>query len=179
MFYSIYSQVALAALLLSCGFAIWKGNEAVRAGAILILATWFVTLAASAATHSYVPAIAFLASDAVLAVGLLFLAVRYSNWWIGAAMLLQAISLSLHAAYFAAAKAELSHHVLRLYIEGKNIASMAMLPIIVAATIACMRRQARQPAHGRARASAPSPRRSAMQTAPAAAARGPTPAPGS
>jgi hypothetical protein len=136
MFQSIYSQVALVALVLSCGFAVWKGNDAVRAGAILIVATWFVTLMASAITRSYVPAIAFLASDAVLALGLLFLAVRYSNWWIGAAMMLQAIGLSLHAAYFAAEKADLSHHVLRLYIEGKNIASMAMLPIIVAATIA-------------------------------------------
>jgi hypothetical protein len=141
MFQSIYSEIALVCLVLSCGFAIWKGTEAVRAGAILILAMWSLTLLASAVTRSYVPAIAFLASDAVLAVGLLFLAVRYSNWWIGAAMMLQAIGLSLHAAYFAAEKADLSHHVLRLYIEGKNIASMAMLPIIVAATIASILRR--------------------------------------
>src|ERR1700751_6088490 len=101
MFQSIYSQASLAALVVVCGLAIWKGNQARRAGAILIIATWLVTLAASAVTHSYVPATAFLASAGILAVGLLFLAVRYSNWWMGAAMLLQAIGLSLHAAYFA------------------------------------------------------------------------------
>jgi hypothetical protein len=150
MFQSIYSQVAFAALVLSCGFAIWKGNDAVRAGGVLILATWFVTLLASAITRSYVPAIAFLASDAVLAMGLLYLAIRYSNWWIGAAMLLQAIGLSLHAAYFAAEKTDLSHHMLRLYVEGKNFASAAMLAIIIAATIASILRRRSKTATARA-----------------------------
>ena len=136
MFQSLESQLSVVALLGCCGLALWKGGPAERGGAVLILATWLVTLIASAITRSYVPAVAFLASDAVLAAGLLILAIRYSNLWMGAAMLLQAIGLSLHAAYFAAEKADLSHHVLRLYIEGKNIASMAMLPIIVAAAIA-------------------------------------------
>jgi hypothetical protein len=135
MFQSLYSQIALAALLVVCGLAIWKGSEALRAGAVMILITWFVTLAASAVTRSYVPAVAFLASDGILAAGLLFLAVRYSNWWMGAAMLLQAIGLSLHAAYFAAEKSDLSRHTLWLYIAGKNVASLAMLLVILAATI--------------------------------------------
>src|SRR3569623_1521487 len=120
MFLSIYSQAALAALLVVCGLAIWKGNQALKADTILILGTWFVTLAASAITRSYVPAISFLASDGILAAGLLFLAVRYSNWWMGAAMLLQALSLALHAGYFAAERADLSKHVLRNYVLGKN-----------------------------------------------------------
>lgn len=136
MFQSLYSQIGLAALLASSGFAIWKGGEAVRAGAILIVVTWFVTLAASAITRSYVPAIAFLASDGILAVGLLFLAVRYSSWWMGVAMLLQSVSLALHAGYFAAERAELSSRLLRDYILGKNVASLAMLLVIFAATIA-------------------------------------------
>lgn len=145
MFQSLYSQVALAALLVVCGFAIWKGSEALRAGAVLIIATWFVTLAASAVTRSYVPATAFLASDGILAVGLLFLALRYSNWWMGAAMLLQSLSLALHAGYFAAERADLSAHVLRNYILGKNLASAAMLLVILAATAASvLRRRARR-----------------------------------
>ncbi len=142
MFQSIYSQASLAALVVVCGLAIWKGNQALRAGAILIIATWLVTLAASAVTHSYVPATAFLASDGILAVGLLFLAVRYSNWWMGAAMLLQAIGLSLHAAYFAAERADLSRHSLWLYIAGKNLASLAMLLVILVATFVTWGRRA-------------------------------------
>ena len=136
MFQSIYSQVALAALVVVSSFAIWKGSDAVRAGAVLIVVTWFVTLAASAITRSYVPAIAFLTSDGIMAVGLLFLAVRYSNWWMGAAMLLQSLALALHAGYFAAEQADLSAHVLRNYILGKNLASAGLLLIILAATFA-------------------------------------------
>lgn len=136
MFQSIYSQIALAALVVVSGFAVWKGSDAVRAGAVLIVVTWFVTLTASAVTRSYVPAVAFLASDGIMAVGLLFLAVRYSNWWMGAAMLLQSLALALHAGYFAAERADLSAHVLRNYILGKNLASAGLLLIILAATVA-------------------------------------------
>ena len=143
MFQSIISQVSLAALVLSCGFAIWKGSQAVRAGAVLILATWCVTLAASAITRSYVPAIAFLASDGIMAAGLLFLAVRYSNWWMGAAMLLQATALALHAAYFAAEGADLSPHVLHNYVLGKNLASGGLLLIIFLATVSNVLRRPR------------------------------------
>ena len=148
MFQSLYSQVALAALVVVCGFAIWKGSEALRAGAVLIIATWCVTLAASAVTRSYVPATAFLASDGILAVGLLFLAVRYSNWWMGAAMLLQSLSLALHAGYFAAEQADISAHVLRNYILGKNLASLAMLLVILAATIVSILRRGPREAAG-------------------------------
>jgi hypothetical protein len=146
MLQSIYSQAGLAGVLVVCGLAIWKGNQALRAGAILILVTWFVTLAASAITRSYVPAISFLASDGILAVGLLFLAVRYSNWWMGAAMMLQALSLALHAGYFAAERAELSHHVLHNYVLGKNLASLAMLLVILVATIVAARQRGRKAA---------------------------------
>ncbi len=152
MFQSIYSQIALAALVLCCGFAIWKGSHAVRAGAILIVATWLVTLAASAFTRSYVPATAFLASDGIMALGLLFLAVRYSNWWMGAAMMLQALALALHAGYFAAEQAELSRHVLRNYVLGKNLASAGLLLIILAATISNILRRPKTEAAQAARA---------------------------
>ncbi len=144
MFHSLYSQIALACLVLFCGFAIWKGSEAVRAGAVLIMVTWFVTLLASAVTRSYVPATAFLASDGIMAVGLLFLAVRYSNWWMGAAMLLQSLALALHAGYFAAERADLSAHVLRNYILGKNLASAGLLLLILAATVASLLQRRRQ-----------------------------------
>jgi hypothetical protein len=143
MFQSVTSQIGLGALVLTCGFAIWKGSEAVRAGAVLILATWFVTLIASAVTRSYVPAIAFLASDGIMAAGLLFLAVRYSNWWMGTAMLLQAITLALHAGYFAAERDDLNRHVLHNYVLGKNLASGGLLLIILTATLSNVLRRSR------------------------------------
>jgi len=144
MFQSVYSQVALGFLVLSCGFAIWKGDTAERASACLIAAMWLLTLLASSITRSYLPAISFLASDGLLALGLLILAVRFSSWWLGAAMLLQAVALALHAGYFAAEKADLSYQILWDYVAGKNIASVLMLIIIMAATVASIRKRAKK-----------------------------------
>lgn len=146
MFLSLQSQLSVVALFVCCGVAAWKGGPAERGGAVMIVGAWFFTLVASAVTRSYVPAIAFLASDAVLAAGLLLLAIRFSSLWMGAAMLLQATSLSLHAAYFAAEKADISPHILRLYIGGKNAASLAMLPVILAAGLVAWARRSRKAA---------------------------------
>jgi hypothetical protein len=136
MFHSFYSQLSIVALVLCCAFAIWKGGLAERAGALLIATTWIVTLVASAVTQSYMPATAFLASDGIMAVGLLILAIRYSSLWMGVAMLVQATVLSFHAAYFAADQAEISKKVLHFYVMGKNLGSIGLLVIILAATFA-------------------------------------------
>jgi hypothetical protein len=143
MFHSFYSQLSIVALVLCCGFAIWKGGLAERAGALLIATTWIVTLVASAATQSYMPATAFLTSDAIMAIGLLFLAVRYSSWWMGVAMLVQAAVLSFHAAYFGADQTEISKKVLHFYVMGKNLASIGLLVIILAATVASIIKRSR------------------------------------
>jgi hypothetical protein len=143
MFQSLESQLSFVALFVCCGLAVWKGGPAERSGALLILVTWLGSTVIQALAKAYILPILFLASDAVLAAGLLILAIRYSSLWMGAAMLLQAIGLSLHAAYFAAEKADLSRHTLWLYIAGKNLASFAMLLVILAAGIAAWRRRSR------------------------------------
>jgi hypothetical protein len=139
MVHKLYSEAALAAMLFVCGFAIWKGDRAERAGALLIAATWVVTLVASAITQRYAEATAFLASDGLMAVGLLILAIRYSSLWMGAAMLVQAVVLSFHAAWFTAVQATdqaaVSKSTLQLYILGKNLGSILLLVIILAATV--------------------------------------------
>ena len=66
-------------------------------------------------------------------------------------MLLQAVSLSFHAAYFAADQAEMSKKLLHFYVMGKNLSSMAMLLVILIATIFSWRQRARL---GRTRARA-------------------------
>ena len=141
MFQSIGSQLGFVALFVCCGLGLWKGGPAERSGAVMILVTWIGSTVIQAMAKAYVLPLVFLASDAVLAVGLLFLAIRFSSLWLGAAMLLQAIGLSLHAAYFAADKSDINVYALWLYIAGKNAASGAMLLVILAATIASMRRR--------------------------------------
>ena len=142
--HQLYAQLSLLALLATCGLAMWKGAMAERAGAAMILGTWLVTLIASAnAPHNALPAMVFLISDAVLAVGLLLLAIRYSSWWLGAAMLLQAIGLGVNAVYFAADKSEIHLPGMRLYVLGKNLASGAMLVVLLSATIASVIKRSR------------------------------------
>ena len=157
MAHFLYTQISIVALVVICGLAVWKGSTPVRMGGVLILAAWIVTLIAAfvAGEHHLAP-ISFLISDAILAAGLLILAVRFSSWWMGAAMLLQAVSLSFHAAYFAADKAEISFALEDLYVLGKNLASVAMLIVLLTATIAGMVKSRRtRPAAARAAAAPP------------------------
>jgi len=159
MLHSLYVQAATLALALCCGLAIWKGGPAERAGALLILVTWAFTLIVSVSADGYHPPVAlYLISDAILAMGLLVLAIRYSNLWMGAAMLLQALGLSFHAAYFGTDSSELGVAAKRLYILGMNLASVTMLLVLLVATIIAMIKR------GRAKAAALAP------VAPAAAA---------
>lgn len=151
MFQSLESQLSFVALFGCCGVAMWKGGPAERSGAMMIMVAWLGATVIQAAAKAYVLPVAFLASDAALAAGLLLLAIRYSSLWMGAAMLLQAIGLALHAAYFAAEKADLSRHILWLYVAGKNLASFAMLLVILAAGLMAWFQRSR-------RAAAPSAR---------------------
>jgi hypothetical protein len=144
MFQSVESQLGFVALFVCCGLALWKGGPAERSGAVMILVTWLGSTVIQAMAKAYILPIVFLASDAVLAAGLLFLAIRLSSLWLGAAMLLQAIGLSLHAAYFAAEKADLDRHTLWLYVAGKNLASFAMLLVILGAGLVAWRKRSRR-----------------------------------
>ena len=150
MFQSLESQLSFLALFVCCGLALWKGGPAERSGAILILVTWLGSTVIQAIAKAYILPIVFLASDALLAAGLLLLAIRYSNLWMGAAMLLQAIGLSLHAAYFAADKSDLGPYAVWLYVAGKNFASVAMLLVILSAAIVAWRKRSRQVAASQA-----------------------------
>ncbi len=53
----------------------------------------------------------------------------------GAAMMLQALGLSFHAAYFNADKAEIDQYTLYFYVMGKNISSAAMLLVLIIGTL--------------------------------------------
>jgi len=54
------------------------------------------------------------------------------------------VVLALHAGYFAAEKTDLSRRILWDYVAGKNIASVLLLVIIVAATATSTRKRVRR-----------------------------------
>ncbi|WP_269716077.1 hypothetical protein [Caulobacter sp. NIBR2454] len=79
---------------------------------------------------------ALLALDGILAVALLFLAMRYGRAWLGAAMLLQGIQFSLHAYYFVG---EREHDL--TYSLVNNLVTIAILVAIIVGTFGAMRRR--------------------------------------
>jgi hypothetical protein len=92
--------VALIAFsVLSCVFAFLRGDEPERIGAGVIFANLLLTLGGQAFISESVFSIAQLTLDAVTALALLVLAVRYASLWLGAVMMLYALQFALHAFY--------------------------------------------------------------------------------
>lgn len=93
-------------LLGVCLWAISRGGQAERVGALLILTA--ALLSAGGDLFAYAHGlrehpsflVGRLAADAFLALGFLALSIRYASLWLGGAMLLQAGQFSLQAAYF-------------------------------------------------------------------------------
>jgi hypothetical protein len=116
----------------------WRGGLAERMGALLMLVgsilVWVIHLVAPASVQS----LALLIGEAGLAVGFLLLAMRFLSPWLGVAMLLQAIQFSLHAYYIIGEK---PHDY--LYKLVNNINTVAILFVILAATLLTWRRQSR------------------------------------
>jgi signal transduction histidine kinase len=91
-----------------CLFALTKGDAPERFGAAVILANM---LAATIFELAWRSQIALLAIDALTAVLLLVIAVRYASFWLGAVMLLYALQFALHAFYFVAERPRDALHV--------------------------------------------------------------------
>jgi len=86
-------------LWLAMAFALWKGDRAVRIAAVVILLLDVATFLIRPKFGDISGETVLLVVDFACAVVLLFLAVRFANLWIGAAMLFQAAQFSLHAYY--------------------------------------------------------------------------------
>ena len=86
-------------LWLTMAFALWKGDRAVRIAAVVIVLMDVATFLIDPKFGDFSGETILLGVDFVCAVVLLFLAVRYANLWIGAAMLFQAAQFSMHAFY--------------------------------------------------------------------------------
>ena len=82
---------------LACLFAFIKGGRAERVGAAIILANVLAYIVIETQFHVQ---LLNLIIDALTAIALLAVALRYANFWQGAVMLLYAMQFSLHAFYF-------------------------------------------------------------------------------
>lgn len=89
-----------------CGAAIWKGGPAERRGAIVILAIVILQRIGLGFTPEDYRSPIMLAGDALTAVGLLLLTLRYTSLWLGACMLCYAATFVLHAFYMVTERPE-------------------------------------------------------------------------
>ncbi|HZZ37435.1 MAG TPA: hypothetical protein VFE03_17055 [Caulobacteraceae bacterium] len=138
MFGTIFSQVGIAVLVGTFAFAWWKGDLAERIGGSINLAAGVFAFAIHPLLSKDVQPVALLVVDAALAMGFLFLAIRYTSLWLGVAMLLQAVQFSLHAYYLVT---EAAHDW--NYARINNIDTTGINLMIIIGTVIAWRRRMR------------------------------------
>lgn len=87
-------------ILATSVFALWKGNAPERIGGALMLTIALLATVIEYTLQQPTRGIAHLVNDAMLAIGFLIVALRYASFWLGGAMILQAVQFTLHAYYF-------------------------------------------------------------------------------
>ena len=149
-----YTQFGLFDLFLCCGFALWKGGPAERIGGLMVGASWLGADIAWALSGQPAPAILLFVSDGLISMGLLYIAIRYSSIWLGAAMLFRAVEFALHAIQMTDADIP-RWHGMNLYLWANNSLNHLVLWTLAGGTIATMskrRRLAREKAEAAAKA---------------------------
>ena len=141
-FLNIYTEVGLATLFVTGAFAWWKGGAPERLGTLVF---GLGTVGADiwrAANGQQAPVMPLFAVDLMMALGFLYIAIRYSSLWLGAAMLLLAASFTLHAAGLSD-PARPRWHGMIIYLLANNVLSYLTLLALAGGTVATIVRRQR------------------------------------
>ena len=123
-------------LLIVCILAWWRGAAAEKYGSLIILVANIVANIAMTLTYPHFPGFSMCAIDFALASGLLFIALRYSSFWLGGAMILQSIALCLQAFDFVGDGPSIpAHYVMN------DLLSYAMVACLVAGLVGSWQRR--------------------------------------
>ncbi len=139
-------RFAIIALAIgTCVLAFIKGGRAERGGAILIALNWFAITVSQFLIGGRVPTRTFVGSpalifDILLAIGFLWLALRYSSLWLGAAMMLQGGQLAVYGSFLQAGA-----HSARQYAIALNVTGVLVLLTILGGTISSWMQRKRAP----------------------------------
>ncbi|MDR3514156.1 MAG: hypothetical protein P4L73_21175 [Caulobacteraceae bacterium] len=153
---SVYTLLGLASLAATGAFAWWKGGRPERLGTLVLAGTWLGADLVRGLSGEMVPIITLLASDALTSAAFLYIAIRYSSLWLGAAMIFRAIGFALHAAQLSDSEAPRWHGWI-IYLLINNILSYLVLLSLAGGTVATIlqrRRIAREKADAGARTTA-------------------------
>jgi len=141
--YSATVVASYAIIASVTGFALWKGGPAERRAAALYLLLLVISLFINAPKETSVQATIFLCLDAVLAFWFLAMAVRYSNLWLAAAMIIQGIIFGVHA-YRLGLDENIYWQGMNLAMLLNNLLSMLLINIFIAATVVSWRARRKQ-----------------------------------
>ena len=118
------------AMLCACFFAWRVGAAAERIGSLAIFVANVAGGVVLAMTYPHFPTLILGALDFLLACGLLAIAIRYANYWVGFAMLLQSGSLCLQGLDLAGEGPSMLTHII-----ANNVISDGMLACITAGVL--------------------------------------------
>jgi hypothetical protein len=119
-----------------CGFAWWKGRPAEKYGALLYVLSLAATMVLEFGAGSLKPIVPELFFDGLAAIGFLYLAIRYNNLWLGAAMMLNGVQLALHATRLTETSEAGVSGSINIYALGLTLVSFAILLVILGGTLA-------------------------------------------
>lgn len=145
-FSNIYTVLGLGGLAIACGFAWWAGGRPERLGTALFAVTWIGADMARSFMGSLVPTDTLLISDFIISAGLLYIAIRYSSLWLGAAMILQSFGFAMHAMQMTDDEAPRWKGFI-VYLLINNVLSYLVLLTLVAGSLAALARRARGRGH--------------------------------
>ena len=134
-FLNIYTEVGLATLFLTGAFAWWKGGAPERLGTLVFGLGTVGADVWRAANGEHAAVMPLFAVDLMMALGFLYIAIRYSSLWLGAAMMLLAASFALHATGLTD-PARPRWHGMIIYLLANNILSYLTMAALVGGTVA-------------------------------------------
>ena len=138
MYHSLLPLLGWITTLAVALLAWLRGGLPERYGSLLFVGAGLAVFISHVLLPASAEGLFLLAIDALMAVGFLALAIRYSSLWIGAAMLLQAGQFSLHAWYLVNA---LQRD--RFYAVANNLVTVGILACILVGTLISWRRRAK------------------------------------
>jgi hypothetical protein len=135
---TLIPQVLLALVLTGCAFALWRGGPAERLGAAVILLNNFIYIVGDSLFPESMRALLVLANDALAAVFLLAITLRYGSPWLGVIMLLYAVQFGLQSFYLVTERPPNM-----LFIIVNNVNFVGVTVCLSMGTVGAMRRQAK------------------------------------
>jgi hypothetical protein len=118
----------LGAIVAMTALAWVRGSAAVRYGATIYAVTAIVFMLVRLVSGEELPPAVELLVDALVGVSYLWLALRFNNPWLGAAMILKGAQLALHAAHLTALGDERAFG-LNLYAASLNLIAVAVVAV--------------------------------------------------